>query len=91
MSKKAELYLTSIEQILSQKEWIKENKPYMFVLKYDKNNIKIWSDHAYGKLKMKINNESIISKGSVRIGEYIVFDETYGGIAEPYKPYKLQP
>lgn len=85
---KKELYFEDNQEPLSLGQWEKKGKPKMWFKVYDKDNIKIFEDRAYGAIKLITPKGTKTGKDMVVVEDIIAFGPYYEGEIKINVPYK---
>jgi len=87
-----DLFFNSIAEAPNSKTWVAIGKPYMWIKEYCKTFknkiITIWSDIAYGKIRIAINDRIAIGDNLVLLDNFIIFGIYYTGSLPIYQPIR---
>lgn len=86
---KKELFFTDKKDVPTEEEWEQTGKPIVWLKVYDKDNIIIWEDRAYCRIKLITPEGEAIGWDSVSVKDIAVHNSLCEdeGIV-PYVPYK---
>lgn len=85
---KEELFFTDGDRNMSYKEWEEQGRPICWYEMYNKNNIKVHEDRAYGRIKLITPEGESIARDMAAVGNIVVFSEYYAEKITPNIPYK---
>ena len=89
LDKKEELFFVDIKKVPTNEEWVKIGKPVIWLKVYDKDNIIIWEDRAYARLKLITPEGEAVAWDTAVVNDIITHNtlsEDEGVVA--YVPYK---
>lgn len=72
---------------LTVNEWIKLDEPITWFKKYEKNDITIWEDTAYGFIRLKVGIFYHEGTDFVTVDNVVTFGNTYEGTLKTFVPY----
>ena len=69
----------------SPRLWVRTHEFYY----YDKDSIVVWSDHAYGGIRLIVNGEDQIGRDIVQNGKYVAMSATYSNGEDDFQDVKV--